>query len=134
MTGWVRFNLEEMGDFFPEADSGSVKNDEASAFEILEKIHSWSIGNPNNRIFVPLPVDQNLAWQSFCAVLKNLSRKNEEIFISPAEAMILYHLLRREEGYMLREEALAGMAVPEALPKCRTGRRKWREGLKILVS
>ena len=80
MTGWVRFNLEEMGDFCPEAYSGSMKNDEASASEILEKIHSWSIGNPNNRIFVPLPVDQNLAWQSFCAVLKNLSRKNEEIF------------------------------------------------------
>ena len=80
MAGWVRLNLEEMKDFCPESDSSSVMNAEASASEILEKIRSWSNGNPNNRIFVPLPGGQRLAWQLFCAVLKHLSRKNEEIF------------------------------------------------------
>ncbi len=67
-------------DLCHELDSGYVMYTEAIVLEILGKIHLWSNGNPNSRIFVPLPDDQNLAWQSFCAVIKSLYGKNEDIF------------------------------------------------------
>ncbi|MHB1709101.1 MAG: hypothetical protein ACYCT2_06485 [Thermoplasmataceae archaeon] len=79
MPGWVRFNQEDIKDLCSVADFGSVRNTETPVSEILGKIDSWSHGNPNSRIFVPLPEDQDLAWLSFCAVMQSFSGRSEEI-------------------------------------------------------
>ena len=80
MPGWVRFNPDDIKDYCPGIYSISDGNIEFSVSRILEKIDSWTYGNPNNKVFVSLPGDPELAWLSFCTVMQSLSGNGKKIF------------------------------------------------------
>ncbi len=80
MPGWARLNPGDIEDFCSGTYSISDGNIEFSVSRILEKIDSWTYGNPDNKIFVSLPGDPELAWLSFCTVMQSISGNEKKIF------------------------------------------------------
>ena len=94
---------------------------EFAVSRILEKIDSWTHGNANNKIFVSLPGDPELAWLSFCTVMQFLSGNGEKIFYYSGESDEESPPAVMGRGMYVTVRGLNGeTTISGCLPKCPT--------------